>query len=694
MLIRLDQVHKSYAAHPVLRGVSFQINPGERVGLVGRNGAGKTTIFRLATRTEEPDTGQVISLRGLRLGVLDQQPSFTGEKTVRDEAVGVFVQLITIENELSRLEHQMGETTGPDLDRVMHDYSDLRHRFEIEGGFTYHARAESVLGGLGFERQDWSRSTNELSGGQKARLALARLLLAEPDLLLLDEPTNHLDVDAVEWLEEFLNDYKSAFVIISHDRFLLDRTTTKIVEIEAGRANVYSGNYSSYVRQREERLLAQARQYEQQQEMIARTEEFIRRNLAGQKTKQAKSRRNMLERMDRIDAVTENRIGSFKLGNVARTGDNVLNVENLSVGYEMQPLASGISLAVRRGERLGIIGPNGSGKTTFLRTLTGRIEPIFGSFTWGANVKVDYFDQELANLDPGSSVLGEIASIAGQVSEGELRNYLARFLFSGDEVFKQVGVLSGGEKSRLALAKIIYGRSNVLVLDEPTNHLDIASREALEQALSEYGGTIITVSHDRYFLDRIATEILYFDDGTATYHAGTYSDFYEFRHHAQVAAQEPEPAPRAASRDSRPRQQPKAPKKARAAVEVEQEIHALEAELDQLAAQLGNPDPEWRSEHYAELNQKQQTISTELEKLYIEWESASSAIFGSQPLFERRHPRSLIGALEHNLLQSIISCRTGVSQVCDCTPTPRRCKAVAYTAPLSIEHRTPFDLFR
>src|SRR5688572_24717116 len=303
MLFRLDDVHKSYGAHDVLRGMTFQVNPSERVGLVGRNGVGKTTVFRLVTKTEEPDSGEVSLLRGLRVGMLDQRPVFEGNKSVLDEALSVFEELHSLEAEMSRLEHLMAVAQGDALDEAMHAYSDLRHRYELEGGFSYASRAESVLIGLGFQNKDFTQTAELLSGGQKARLALTKLLLSEPDVLLLDEPTNHLDVTAVEWLEDFLAEYKSAFVIISHDRFLLDRTTTKIIEIDSGRATVYTGNYSAYVRQREERRLAQAREYEKQQEMIARTEEFIRRNLAGQKTKQAKSRRTMLERIERIEAV-------------------------------------------------------------------------------------------------------------------------------------------------------------------------------------------------------------------------------------------------------------------------------------------------------------------------------------------------------------------------------------------------------
>jgi ATP-binding cassette subfamily F protein 3 len=624
MLFRLEEVHKSYGAQDVLRGVTFQINPGERVGLVGRNGAGKTTIFRLVTGREEADRGEVIRLRGLRFGLLEQQPIFSGNGSARDEALSVFTEIRAMEQEMTRLEHLMAEAKGAALDEVMHAYSDLSHRYELSGGFTYHARAEAVLVGLGFKSDDLSKPSCQLSGGQKARLALAKLLLSEPDVLLLDEPTNHLDVDAVEWLEGFLAEYKSAFVIISHDRFLLDRTATKMVEMDGGRATTYAGNYTAYVKQREERRLAQTREYEQQQEMIARTEEFIRRNIAGQKTKQAKSRRKMLEKIERVEAVREGRTTSFGIKDVARAGDNVLAVSDLAVGYAATALASGITFLLRRGERLGIIGPNGSGKTTFLKTINGDLEPVGGGMTWGANINLEYFDQELASLDLASTVVEEIAVAAPRATPNELRGYLARFLFTGDDILKPVAALSGGEKSRLALAKLIYSRANVLVLDEPTNHLDIPSREALEQALAEYPGTIITVSHDRYFLDKLATEILHFEAGTALYHYGSYSDYYEFRHRKQAESEEALVKPKAATKPVRPRTNSQPKQRSRTAEEVEKEITALEQELAALSGKLSNLSSEWGPDEYAEIGGRQQEITSRLETIYKEWESATT----------------------------------------------------------------------
>lgn len=627
MLFRFEDVSKSYGAHDVLRHMTFQVNPSERVGLVGRNGAGKTTVFRLLTRIEEPDTGTVSLLRGLRVGMLEQRPAFEQSRTVRDEVLTVFARLHKLEEEMARLEHQMAETQGETLDEVMHSYSDLRHQYEIEGGFSYASKAESVLLGLGFQRIDFDQQAEVLSGGQKSRLALAKLLLAEPDILLLDEPTNHLDVNAVEWLEDFLGEYKKAFVIISHDRFLLDRLATKIIEVDAGLANVYQGNYSAYVRQREERRMVQMREYEKQQEMIERTEEFIRRNLAGQKTKQAKSRRNMLERLERVEAVQDNQTGNFKLQGVVRTGDNVLAVSDLAVGYGDKRLASDINFLLRRGERLGVIGPNGSGKTTFLKTLTNEIEALDGGLTWGANVQLDYFDQELNSLNDQALVIEEMAVAAPRAMEGELRNYLARFLFTGDEIYKPVAALSGGERSRLALAKLINSQANVLVLDEPTNHLDIPSREALENALADYQGTIITVSHDRYFLDRIATEILHFENGGATYHMGSYSDYYDQRHRDKLSEAAEQREKQRASAKPLKASGPKTNKqRGRTLEQIESEISIFEQELAALQESLANPASDWGAEKYTEIGNRQEAITAQIEILYQEWEEVSGAL--------------------------------------------------------------------
>src|SRR5207249_4267437 len=378
MLFRLSDVNKSFGAQDVLRGASLQINPGEHVGLVGRNGAGQTTIFRMVSNEETPDRGEVVRARGLKLGLLAQHVHFDKGSTVHESALAAFGRLQQIEHEMHELEHRMADA-GDDLEKVLALYSDLQHEYEREGGFEYSAKAEAILQGLGFDRDTWHMETEKLSGGQQNRLGLARLLLSEPDVLLLDEPTNHLDVGAVEWLEEFLQTYAAAFVIVSHDRYFLDRASRRIIEIENGRANSYTGNYSDYLIEREEQREIQQRAYDNQQRLIAKTEDFIRRNLAGQKTKQAKSRRTMLQRLDRVEGVpTEQISGDFRLQDIERAGTHVLTGNQATIGYGEKILASDISLILRRGECLGVIGPNGSGKTTFLKTILGKIPSLAG----------------------------------------------------------------------------------------------------------------------------------------------------------------------------------------------------------------------------------------------------------------------------------------------------------------------------
>src|SRR5213080_3191718 len=531
MLFRLSDVYKSYGAQDVLRGTSLQVNPGEHVGLVGRNGAGKTTIFRLVNEEETPDRGEVVRVRGLKLGLLAQHVHFEKGSTVHESALAAFGHLQQIEHQMHELEHRMADA-GDDLEKVLARYSDLQHEYEREGGFEYSAKAESILQGLGFERDSWQMETETLSGGQQNRLGLARLLLSEPDVLLLDEPTNHLDVGAVEWLEEFLQGYPAGFVIISHDRYFLDRACRRIIDVENGRATSYTGNYSDYLVEREEQREIQLRAFENQQRLIAKTEEFIRKNLAGQKTKQAKSRRTMLQRLERVDAVrADQSAGDFRLQDIERAGTHVLTVDEATIGYGDKILARDISLILRRGECLGVIGPNGSGKTTFLRTILGRIPALSGDLRWGAKVQIGYYAQQLEDLDDRNEIIMELRRVAPtNATAGELRSFLAKFLFFGDDVYKHVGDLSGGEKGRLSLAKLIYSRVNVLVLDEPTNHLDIPSREALEEALDAFEGTIITISHDRYFLDRIATQILALDgDGNVEHYNGDYTEFHDWK---------------------------------------------------------------------------------------------------------------------------------------------------------------------
>jgi ATP-binding cassette, subfamily F, member 3 len=650
MLFRLSEVHKSYGVQDVLRGTSLQINPGEHVGLVGRNGAGKSTIFRLVRGDETADRGDVVRARGLRLGLLDQHVQFKPGSTVHESALAAFGRLQQIEHEMHELEHRMADA-GDDLDKILERYSDLQHEFELEGGFEYTARAEAILQGLGFEREAWSLETEKLSGGQQNRLGLARLLLAAPDVLLLDEPTNHLDVHAVEWLEEFLQSYESAYVIISHDRYFLDRCCRRIVELENGRASSYAGNYSSYLVEREERRETQQRAYDNQQQLIAKTQEFIRRNIAGQKTKQAKSRRKMLEKLERIDAVRPDQSsGDFRLQAIERTGNHVLTVTEATIGYPKKLLARNISFILRRGECLGIIGPNGSGKTTFLKTILHKLPPLAGEIRWGTKVQIGYYAQQLEDLDDRNEIIMELRRVApASATAGELRSFLAKFLFTGDDVYKHVRDLSGGEKGRLALAKLICSRVNVLVLDEPTNHLDIPSREALEEALDAYEGTIITISHDRYFLDRVAMQILALDGlGGAEHYDGDYTEYHDWKLgrsdlsvlSVSSVAQQLEPenlvsvvatspsSPLEKVHPLKTKGKPgvkviKKKKETRTAEQVENEIAQAETRLNEISQQMGTPEVARDADRLISLNDEYQQTETQLKTLYEEWDRVS-----------------------------------------------------------------------
>lgn len=628
MLFRLSNIEKSYAGHQILRDVSFQINPGDRAGLVGRNGAGKTTVFKVILGEEAPDRGDVIKMNGLRLGLLEQHVSLTPGETVHTAALSAFKRIHDLEAEMRSLELKMVDDHS---EEILNRYATLQEEFELADGFSYSARAEAILLGLGFDKDAWELKTETLSGGQRNRLGMVRLLLSDCDVLLLDEPTNHLDVDAVEWLEEFLSEYDKSFVIISHDRYFLDRTVNRVIEIENGRAVTYKGNYSKFLVEREERREIQRREYENQQAIIAKTEEFIRRNIEGQKTKQAKSRRNMLERMDRVDAVVEDRSGgNFKLKGIERTGQNVLHVEKMSVGYEGKALAEGIDLLMLRGECLGIIGANGTGKTTFLKTVLGELPAIEGKYIWGSKTDIGYYSQQLIDLDSRNEIIQELRRVAPSADNGELRSFLAQFLFVGEDVFKKVGDLSGGERGRLALAKLVFSKKNVLVLDEPTNHLDIPSREALEAALSEYPGTILTVSHDRFFLDQIATAILSFEgEGRVMFENGNYSDFHKQKSKLSGSreggravvqslipevSEEPVGDAKALSKNQRQNMEKRV-------VEIESHLSHLEIEIAKLTEQMSDPSTSAEPGRLLKLSEEVARKEAETARLFAEWES-------------------------------------------------------------------------
>jgi ATP-binding cassette, subfamily F, member 3 len=629
MLFRLSDIEKSYGGNEILRGVSFQINPNEKVGLVGRNGAGKTTVFKIIAGQEQPDEGEMVKVNTLSLGLLEQNVQFNESETVHTSALSAFQRIHDIEAEMRQLEKTM-ETDHSD--EILAKYADLMTEFEAADGFTYTARAETILLGMGFTPEMWNLETKLLSGGQKNRLGMVRLLLSQPDILLLDEPTNHIDVEAVEWLENFLLTYPSGYVIISHDRYFLDKTANRIIEMEQGKAVLYKGNYSEYLVEREERREQQRREFENQQAYIAKTEEFIRRNLEGQKTKQAKSRRTLLSKMDRLESVAADKsTGNFNLKTVERAGTNVLMVEDLSVGYGDKVLAKKIDFTLHRGECLGVIGGNGTGKTTFLRTILGQIRELSGDIIWGTKVETGYYSQKLEDLDERNEVIGELRRIAPLATNGELRGFLARFLFTDDDVFKKVSTLSGGEKGRLALAKLIYSKVNVLILDEPTNHLDIPSREALEAALQSYGGTVIVVSHDRYFLDQVCTQMLEIkQDKTVLFHNGNYSEYLEWRatynkpvskakgqelktESKEVKLEETKPLNNLSKNQRQTIE--------KRIAEIERTIPKLEDELSKISSEMALPEVAGNHAKLAEVSATFDAKQAEIQKIYAEWET-------------------------------------------------------------------------
>ncbi len=515
---------------------------------------------------------------------------------------------------------------------VLERYADLQARFEHAGGYTIEQRARQVLDGLGFTREQQAAPAAHLSGGQQTRAALGKLLLQEPDLLLLDEPTNHLDLDALEWLENYLNGWHGAVIVVSHDRYFLDHVTTRTIEIAHHRGELYPGNYTKFVQLRAERLERWGKEFEAQQEYIARTEDFVRRYKAGQRSKEARGRQTLLNRMERIERPPVDSAIKFRMKAEIESGQIALTTEKLVVGYEgAREGETGAAIRVRlpdmqvqRGERIGMIGPNGAGKTTLLRTIVGQIRPLEGRLSLGHNVQLGYYAQTHETLNPRLTVLDEIRH-ASTMSEESARTYLGRFLFSGDDVFKPISALSGGERSRVALAKLTLQGANFLVLDEPTNHLDLLARQALEEVISTYDGTLIFVSHDRYFVDALATMLWVLEDGAITTHVGNYTAYRTRRTQPTTAAQPTEAAPArttATRSETSSRANGRAP--SRSLEGVEAEIAKLEAEVRQLEAELGAASSQADVDRIADLGAQYDVAQTRLEQLYDEWQELAS----------------------------------------------------------------------
>lgn len=522
-ILTVTGLSKHFGAQDIFDSVSLQIAHGERTALVGPNGVGKTTLLRILAGLELKSSGQIYRAKGLRIGYLPQEVTLSdGSQTLWELAQSNFTYLHQQAAELRRLEDAMAATADPvERDQLLARYGQAQEAFEADGGYTYEHRIRQVLGGLGFDKQDYHRPLCQFSGGQQTRAHLASLLLDAPDLLFLDEPTNHLDLAAVEWLENYLQNWQGAIVVTAHDRYFLDKIVARVWDLSQGRLEVYRGNYSAYVRQRAERWERREREFRQQKTFIAKEEEFIRRNISGQRTKEAQGRRKRLERLERVEPTLREKQLHLNLHTGLRSGDLVLATYDLVVGYEHKArLFDCPDLEIRRGDRVALIGPNGAGKTTFVKTILKEVEPLAGRVRLGAAVEIGYLAQAHAGLNLGQSVLDEVLSVpqGGRVGEdlliGQARNYLGRFLFSGDDIFKPIGALSGGERARVALAKLALRGANFLVLDEPTIHLDIPSQEILQSVLGDFPGTILLVSHDRYFIDALSTQVWSLEDET------------------------------------------------------------------------------------------------------------------------------------------------------------------------------------
>ncbi|HET9921662.1 MAG TPA: ABC-F family ATP-binding cassette domain-containing protein [Ktedonobacteraceae bacterium] len=538
-MVSVIQIGKSFGAERIFSGVSFQIDPQDRIGLVGPNGAGKSTLLNILAGREEPDEGTVAVGHNVRTGYLTQTTDFQPENTLREEMLTVFDELRGWEQELNDLGQELASPRAM-ADDALHEqllerYAELQSRLEHAGGYTYENRVEQVLDGLGFTREQQEAPVMQLSGGQQTRAALGKLLLQEPDLLLLDEPTNHLDLAALEWLETYLTSWKGALVIVAHDRYFLDKTVSRTIEMAFGRIEEYPGNYTKYLALREERMERRMREYEAQQAHIAHTEEFIRRYKAGQRSKEARGRQKLLDRLERVERPQDFPEMHFEFSPVVNSGQIVLSTQKLTIGYRNALAANGraaepetllrvADLELLRGDVVGLVGPNGSGKTTLLRTIIGELAPLSGQVIPGHNVRIGYYSQTHEGLDQERTILDEILQVTTLTVEGA-RSFLGRFLFSGEDVFKPISTLSGGERSRVALAKLTLQGSNFLILDEPTNHLDLQSRQFLEEVLSEFEGTLLFVSHDRYFIDSLATKLWVIEDGVLIPYYGNYTDY-------------------------------------------------------------------------------------------------------------------------------------------------------------------------
>ncbi|WP_283596139.1 ABC-F family ATP-binding cassette domain-containing protein [Limosilactobacillus vaginalis] len=641
ILLQANNVMRRFGADVLFHDINLQIQEHGRTALVGRNGAGKTTLLKMIAGITNPDEGTISKSKDLTIGYLAQDQGLDSQNSIWAELDLVFAPLYKMEKQIHQLENQLAslDPATKEFQLTTEKYSQLQSAFKKQGGFEYESRMRGILKGFGFEEADYQTAINSLSGGQKTKLALAKILLQSPDLLILDEPTNHLDMNVLAWLEDYLKSYQGALLVVSHDRYFLDRVVSDIYDLDNHTLRHYTGNYTQFMQHKQEWLTAEWKHYEQQQKKIAKLEDFVNRNIVrASTTKRAQARRKQLEKMDRMDRPeTDDRSIHFHFHSDKDSGNEVLDVDRAVVGYNDQKLAGPLSFSVRKPQRVGIIGPNGIGKSTLLKSILDRIPLISGSIKLGANLQIGYYDQEQQQLHPEKSVLNEVWDDHSNVPEKDIRSLLGSFLFVGDDVYKLVHDLSGGEKARLELTKLSFKPINFLILDEPTNHLDIDSREVLENAINEFSGTVLFISHDRYFINQVATDVLDMSATGIKHYEGDYDDYLEAvnKELASTAGQDEQQVNSTAkpkkSSAQQSYQQSKETQRARRKLQrqvdkLEDQMASLEEQSQAIQEQMSQPEVATDIGQLADLQKQLNKLNEQSEEVELEWTNAAEEL--------------------------------------------------------------------
>lgn len=638
IIAQAQDLEQRFGGNTIFSNISFSVPDNARIGLVGPNGAGKTTLLKIMTGQQEPTSGQFTINKGLKVGYIAQENGLDEEKTIWDEMLTVFNDLIEKNKKITKMQEQIAD--HPEDEDLLKRYDQLAYDFEQEGGFTYQAEIKSILNGFNFKENTWNKVIGTLSGGEKTRLAFVKLLLKKPPVLLLDEPTNYLDLDTLDWLEAFLKNYQGAIITVSHDQYFLDHLANQIFELNFGKLTTFKGNYSQYVKERELMDSQQEAAYEKQQEKIKKEEEFIQKNLVrASTTKRAQSRRKVLDKMERIKPPKHKQKVRINFTSERLSGKEVLIAKDLTIGYPDKVMVSDIDFQVNKNDRVAIIGPNGIGKSTLLKTIMKKLKPKDGSIKYGASLDIGYYDQELQSLDPSKTVLDTIWGRHKTMPEKDVRSILASFLFTAEDIDKTVGQLSGGQKARLTLTVLSLEKDNFLLMDEPTNHLDIEAKEVLEEALDNYDGTLLFVSHDRYFINELANKIISVRNGHAKIYNGNYSYYLDEKAKQAAAAQEAE-AQKAETETTSSASQNKGKlsyqeqkardsqkrKLERAVSDAEARIEKLETEEQEIQTEMANPDIAASFEKLGPLQEKLSAVQEQLEQANNDWENALEAL--------------------------------------------------------------------